>query len=59
MSGRQGRGLQFGGEENAIGLADCLRVVLGSGEVGRESAEDRRWVERGRAVRELVEGYAR
>jgi nuclear pore complex protein Nup155 len=57
ISSRQG--LPFGGEENAIGLADCLRVVLGANEIGRETVEDRTWLERGRAVRELVEGVAR
>lgn len=52
-------GALYGGEENAIGLADCLRVVLGANELPRDTLEDRAWVERGRAVREAVEGAAR
>lgn len=56
-SNRQGQ--PFGGEENAIGLADLFRVVLGANEIGRESGEDRSWIERGRAVSELLEGAAR
>ncbi|KAF2475805.1 nucleoporin-domain-containing protein [Lindgomyces ingoldianus] len=52
-------GVMFGGTENAIGLADCLRVVLGAGELDRAREEDREWVERGRAVREKVEEVAR
>lgn len=52
-------GVVFGGEENAIGLADCLRVVLGSGELSGRDVEDRGWVERGRVVRESVESALR
>ncbi|KAF2743429.1 nucleoporin-domain-containing protein [Sporormia fimetaria CBS 119925] len=58
MSVREGGGM-FGGEENAIGLADCLRVVLGGGELERGDREERRWLERGRVVRESVEAVAR
>lgn len=56
------QGLKYGGTENAIGLADCLRVVLGSGELGggRDGgAEEAAWVERAREVREEVEEAAR
>ncbi|ORX94648.1 Non-repetitive/WGA-negative nucleoporin C-terminal-domain-containing protein [Clohesyomyces aquaticus] len=52
-------GVLFGGTENAIGLADCLRNVLGAGELERGDKGDREWVERGRVVRERVEGVAR
>jgi nuclear pore complex protein Nup155 len=53
------QGLPFGGEENAIGLGDCLRVVLGSNELGRDSADDRQWAERGSVVRARVDESAR
>ncbi|KAF2188726.1 nucleoporin-domain-containing protein [Zopfia rhizophila CBS 207.26] len=52
------QGILFGGFENAIGLADCLRVVLGGGELGN-SHEDRVWAERARSVRQQVEEVAR
>ena len=58
-SSNRAGGALFGSEENAIGLADCLRVVLGAGEMERGSQEEREWVERGRSVREVVEGAAR
>lgn len=59
------QGALFGGSENAIGLADCLRVVLGSGELGGEQGQQRptqddlNWMEKGRVVREVVEEAAR
>ncbi|KAF2271472.1 non-repetitive nucleoporin-like protein [Westerdykella ornata] len=57
VSNRQG--LLFGGEENAIGLADCLRVVLGSNELGRDTKDDSDWAERGRKIRAVVDAAAR
>jgi len=49
-------GVPFNGTENAIGLADCLRVVLSSGEL---TGTERDWVERGRVIRMRVEEVAR
>jgi nuclear pore complex protein Nup155 len=51
------QGALFGGSENAIGLADCLRVMMGSGEL-REAA-DAEWQERGRVVAGVVDEAAR
>ncbi|KAF1960680.1 nucleoporin-domain-containing protein [Byssothecium circinans] len=51
------QGTLFGGMENAIGLADCLRVMLGAGEL--RDAGDREWAERGRVVQGVVEEAAR
>jgi nuclear pore complex protein Nup155 len=51
-------GTLFGGAENAIGLAEYLRVVLGSDTLGRD-AEDLQWLQRARDVRDLVEEAAR
>ncbi|KAF2684341.1 nucleoporin-domain-containing protein [Lentithecium fluviatile CBS 122367] len=56
VSKRQGQA--FGGAENAIGLADCLRVVLGSGDL-QGSGDDAVWAEKGRLVRGKVEEAAR
>lgn len=56
-SNRQGP--LFGGEENAIGLAECLQaIVLSSNELDRKSSDDQKWLERGRVVREAVEAAA-
>jgi nuclear pore complex protein Nup155 len=52
------QGASFGGSENAIGLADCLRVVLGSGDLVGAS-DDAMWAERGRVIRGYVEEAAR
>jgi nuclear pore complex protein Nup155 len=52
------QGALFGGSENAIGLADCLRVLLGSEEL-QGSRDDAAWAERGRVVRGYVEEAAR
>jgi nuclear pore complex protein Nup155 len=53
------QGVPFGSEENAIGLMDCLRTVVQSGELGRETTLEQAWVERGRAALELVEQVTR
>jgi nuclear pore complex protein Nup155 len=51
-------GALFGGAENAIGLADLLRVVLGS-DVLERSPEDQIWAQRARDVSSTVEEAAR
>lgn len=51
-------GALFGGAENAIGLADLLRVVLGSDILGRD-IDDQTWVQRARDVAATVEEAAR
>lgn len=51
-------GALFGSAENAIGLAEYLRVVLGSDTLGRD-ADDQQWLQRARDVRDLVEEAAR
>ncbi|KAH6611998.1 Non-repetitive/WGA-negative nucleoporin C-terminal-domain-containing protein [Boeremia exigua] len=51
-------GALFGSAENAIGLAEFLRVVLGSDTLGR-TADDQQWLQRARDVRDLVEEAAR
>jgi nuclear pore complex protein Nup155 len=51
-------GALFGGAENAIGLADLLRVVLGSDVLGRE-VDDQAWIQRARDVAATVEEAAR
>lgn len=51
-------GALFGGAENAIGLAEYLRVVMSSEVLGRD-AEDQLWMQRARDVRALVEEAAR
>lgn len=51
-------GALFGGAENAIGLAEYMRVVLGSDTLGRD-AEDLQWLQRARDARDLVEEAAR
>ena len=51
-------GAQFGSAENAIGLAEFLRVLLSSETLGRD-ADDQQWLQRARDVRELVEEAAR
>jgi nuclear pore complex protein Nup155 len=51
-------GALFGGPENAIGLADLLRVVLGSDVLGRE-IDDQAWIQRAREVAATVDEAAR
>jgi nuclear pore complex protein Nup155 len=51
-------GALFGGPENAIGLADLLRVVLGS-DVLERNADDQAWTQRARDVAATVEEAAR
>lgn len=51
-------GALFGGSENAIGLADLLRVVLGS-DVLERIPEDQAWAQRARDVSATVEESAR
>ncbi|KAJ4989911.1 non-repetitive/WGA-negative nucleoporin [Stagonosporopsis vannaccii] len=51
-------GALFGSAENAIGLAEFLRVVLSSDTLGRD-ADDQQWLQRARDVRDLVEEAAR
>jgi nuclear pore complex protein Nup155 len=51
-------GASFGGAENAIGLADLLRVVLGSEVLGR-GPEDEMWIQRARDVAAAVDEAAR
>lgn len=52
------QGALFGGAENAIGLADLLRVVLGSDVLGRD-LEDQAWIQRARDVAAMVDEAAR
>lgn len=52
-------GLLFGGEENAIGIAECLRVVLSNEVLSRREAEDREWLERGRVISQKVDAATR
>lgn len=51
-------GALFGGAENAIGLADLLRVVLGSDVLGRD-VDDQAWIQRARDVSAMVDEAAR
>jgi nuclear pore complex protein Nup155 len=51
-------GAFFGGAENAIGLSDLLRVVLGSDVLGSE-AEDQMWIQRARDLAATVDEAAR
>ena len=51
-------GIPFGSPENAIGLAEFMRVLLSSDVFGRD-VEDQAWLQRGREVRDLVEEAAR
>jgi nuclear pore complex protein Nup155 len=51
-------GALFGGPENAIGLADLLRVVLGSDVLGRE-IDDQAWIQRAREIAATVDEAAR
>ncbi|KAH7382661.1 Non-repetitive/WGA-negative nucleoporin C-terminal-domain-containing protein [Phaeosphaeria sp. MPI-PUGE-AT-0046c] len=51
-------GALFGGPENAIGLADLLRVVLGSEVLGRD-VDDQVWMQRARDVAAMVDEAAR
>lgn len=51
-------GALFGGAENAIGLSDLLRVVLGSDVLGRE-VDDQVWMQRARDAAAMVDEAAR
>ncbi|KAF2844582.1 non-repetitive nucleoporin-like protein [Plenodomus tracheiphilus IPT5] len=51
-------GTLFGGAENAIGLAELLRIVLGSEVLGRDM-DDQTWIQRARDVSAVVEEAAR
>ncbi|CAO2652872.1 Nn.00g022830.m01.CDS01 [Neocucurbitaria sp. VM-36] len=51
-------GALFGGAENAIGLADLLRVVLGSDVLGRD-VDEQMWIQRARDVSATVDEAAR
>jgi nuclear pore complex protein Nup155 len=51
-------GALFSGAENAIGLADLLRVVLGSDVLGRD-IDDQTWIQRARDVAAMVDEAAR
>ncbi|KAF1946917.1 nucleoporin-domain-containing protein [Clathrospora elynae] len=51
-------GALFGGPENAIGLADVMRIILGSEVLGRD-VDDQAWIQRGREVSALLEEAAR
>jgi|TARA_R110002003_G_scaffold64_8_gene6021 nuclear pore complex protein Nup155 len=51
-------GALFGGAENAIGLADLMRVVLGSDVLGRD-ADDQTWIQRARDAAATVDEAAR
>jgi nuclear pore complex protein Nup155 len=51
-------GALFGGAENAIGLADLLRVVLGSDVLGRD-VDEQVWIQRARDVAATVDEAAR
>jgi nuclear pore complex protein Nup155 len=52
------QGALFGGAENAIGLADLLRVVLGSDVLGRDH-DDQVWTQRARDIAAMVDEAAR
>jgi len=56
ISRRQGP--PFGGEANAVGLSDLLRIVVGGNDLGRETLEDKQWTEKGREIREKVDRAA-
>lgn len=51
-------GAVFGGPENAIGLAEVMRMVLGSDVLGRDM-EDQSWIQRGREISATLEEAAR
>ncbi|EOA83828.1 hypothetical protein ACJQWK_01004 [Exserohilum turcicum] len=51
-------GALFGGPENAIGLAEVMRIILGSDVLGRD-LEDQSWVQRARDINAVVEEAAR
>jgi nuclear pore complex protein Nup155 len=52
------QGALFGGAENAIGLSDLLRVVLGSDVLGRD-VDDQTWIQRAREINATVDEAAR
>ncbi|CAA9961837.1 hypothetical protein PTMSG1_05214 [Pyrenophora teres f. maculata] len=51
-------GTLFGGPENAIGLAEVMRIILGSDVLGRDM-DDQSWIQRAREVSATVEEAAR
>jgi nuclear pore complex protein Nup155 len=51
-------GALFGGPENAIGLAEVMRIILGSDVLGRDM-DDQSWIQRARDVSAIVEEAAR
>jgi nuclear pore complex protein Nup155 len=51
-------GTIFGSAENAIGLSEFLRNLLGSDTFGRD-ADDQVWLQRARDVRDMVDEAAR
>lgn len=51
-------GAVFGGAENAIGLSELLRIVLGSDVLGRD-IDDQNWISRARDIASHVEEAAR
>jgi nuclear pore complex protein Nup155 len=51
-------GTLFGGPENAIGLAEVMRIILGSDVLGRDM-DDQTWIQRARDVSAVLEEAAR
>lgn len=52
-------GLIFGGEDNAAGIAEVLRVVIASDLLNRRDADDREWLERARVITQEVDAAVR
>jgi nuclear pore complex protein Nup155 len=48
----------FGGPENAIGLAEVMRIILGSDVLGRD-VDDQSWIQRARDMSAVLEEAAR
>jgi nuclear pore complex protein Nup155 len=51
-------GALFGGPENAIGLAEVMRMILSSDVLGRDM-DDQSWIQRGREISATLEEAAR
>jgi nuclear pore complex protein Nup155 len=51
-------GTLFGGPENAIGLAEVMRIILGSDVLGRDM-DDQSWIQRARDISAVLEEAAR
>jgi nuclear pore complex protein Nup155 len=51
-------GTLFGGPENAIGLAEVMRIILSSDVLGRDM-DDQTWIQRARDVSAVLEEAAR